>query len=174
MSRDGFFGRNNAYPYWAESRTDLNITLIVVALAAVLLVWLAPTSVKSLSNIKTAWENLTRPLRDVQENLGHAVAGLQGSGSVASVQFFGDALPLGSQAATGETEYLQIQTPTPNSNDTGRYYWRVRSYNIYLNDQWYAENVSSDTFYTGPGSHLTGRSGRIDRQFYIHCRYRRT
>lgn len=140
------FWKESRVSIWAESKTDLNITLIVVAIAAVLLVWLAPTSVKSLTNIKTAWEDLTRPLRDVQNDLGHATAGLQGGGSVASIQFFGDPLPLGNQAATGDTEYLQIQVPTPNSNDTGRYYWRVRSYNIYLNDQWYAENVSNEPF----------------------------
>jgi transglutaminase-like putative cysteine protease len=128
----------------AESRTDLNITFAAVALAAVLLVWLAPTSVKSFSDIKTAWQNLTRPVRDVQENLGHAVAGLQGSGRVVAIQFFGDALPLGNQAATGENAYLQIKTPLASS--TSRYYWRVRSYNIYLNNQWQAENVSSKLF----------------------------
>ena len=128
----------------AESRTDLNISLVVVALATVLLVWLAPTSVKSFSDAKTAWDNLTRPLRDVQKDLGHAVAGLQVSGVVRTVQFYGDALPLGHQATTGETVYLQIQVP--RVNNTGRYYWRVRSYNIFLNDQWYAENISNTTF----------------------------
>ncbi len=128
----------------AESRTDLNITLTVVALASVILVWLAPTSVKSFSNARTAWENLTRPLREVQKNLGHAVAGLQSSRKVITIQFFGDVLPLGRQAATGETIYLQIQTPLVNNKS--RYYWRVRSYNVFLNDQWYAENVSKMPF----------------------------
>ncbi len=128
----------------AESRTDLNITLTVVALVSVLLVWLAPTSVKSFSNARTAWENLTKPLREVQKNLGHAVAGLQARGKITTVQFFGDVLPLGRQAATGETAYLQIQTPLVNN--PSRYYWRVRSYNIFSNDQWYTENVSSTAF----------------------------
>jgi transglutaminase-like putative cysteine protease len=128
----------------AESRTDLNITLAVVAVAAVLLVWLAPTSVKSFSHVKSTWENLTRPLREIQNNLGHAVAGLQVGRKVRTVQVFGDTLPLGHQAATGESVYLRIQTPLANS--TVRYYWRVRSYNIFLNDQWYAENGSSIPF----------------------------
>jgi transglutaminase-like putative cysteine protease len=128
----------------AESRTDLNLTLVVVACAIVMLVWLAPTSAKSFSNIKTAWENLSRPLRDVQKNLGHAVAGIQGGGSVQPVEFYGDALPLGRQATTGETVYFRIQTPLAKS--TERYYWRVRSYNIFVNDQWYTENASNTYF----------------------------
>jgi transglutaminase-like putative cysteine protease len=127
-----------------ESRADLNISLVVVTLAAVLLVWLAPTSLKSFANAKTAWENFTRPLRDVQEDLGQAVGGLQGGGKLSTVQFYGEALALGNQAATGETAYFRIQTPLANS--TSRYYWRVRSYNIFLNDQWLAGNVSSTPF----------------------------
>ena len=128
----------------AESRMDLNITFAAVALATVLLVWLAPTSVKSFSDIGTAWQNLTRPVRDVQENLGHAVAGLQGSGKAGAVQFFGDALSLGKQAATGENAYLRIKTPL--ASNTSRYYWRVRSYNIYLDNQWSADNISRTLF----------------------------
>ena len=131
----------------AESRTDLNLTLAVVAFAVVMLVWLAPTSVKSFSDAKTAWEDLTRPLRDLQNNLGHAVAGLKGGGNVQTVEYYGDALPLGRQAATGETVYLRIRAPLVHGAD--RYYWRVRSYNIFLDDKWYAENVSNTPFAPG-------------------------
>jgi hypothetical protein len=125
----------------AESRTDLNITFIVLAFATVLLVWLAPTSMKSFSEIKTAWEKLSRPMRVVQNNLGHAVAGLQVPGKVGTLQFYGDTLSLGRQAALGDTAYLRVQTPLVNNSS--RYYWRVRSYNIYKNDQWFAEDGSS-------------------------------
>ncbi len=128
----------------AESKTDLHITIVVVALASVLLVWMAPTSAKSFSNAKTAWDNFTRPLRDVQKDLGNAVAGLQAGGKASAVQFFGDTLALGNQAASGEEAYLRIQVPL--ANNTSRYYWRVRSYNIFLNDQWHAQDVSSTLF----------------------------
>ena len=127
-----------------ESKTELNIILAVVALASVVLVWLAPTSLKSFSEIKTEWENLTSPLQDVQRNLGHAVAGLKAGANVRTIEYFGDALPLGHQAATGDTVYLRIRTPIVP--DAGRYYWRVRSYNIFLDDQWFAENVSNTSF----------------------------
>ena len=127
-----------------ESKSDLNILLTTVALATVVLVWMAPTSVKSLSNVKAAWENFTRPLRDVERDLGHAVAGLNASGNVQTMEFFGDALPLGSQAATGETVYLRIRTPPGISS--GRYYWRARSYNIFRNNQWFSGQFSSQPF----------------------------
>ncbi len=54
------------------------MTLAIVACAIVMVVWLAPTSAQSFADIKTAWENLSHPWRDVQQNLGNAVAGLQG------------------------------------------------------------------------------------------------
>jgi transglutaminase-like putative cysteine protease len=138
-----------------ESRTDLNITLITAALVLLVVVWLAPTSAKSFSNIKTAWENFSHPFRDVQENLGHAVAGLHAAGNVQPVDFYGDDLLLGSQAATGDTEYFRIRVPlgetdfrtgAPLYNGVDRYYWRVRSYNFFMNDQWYTRDAVNTRF----------------------------
>jgi transglutaminase-like putative cysteine protease len=131
----------------AESRTDLNITLAITASIIVMLVWLVPASAQQFSNIKTAWENITRPLRNVQENLGHAVVGLQSGTKAQSVEFFGDDLALGNQAATGTTEYFRIQAPVYYS--TQRYYWRARSYNFFLNDQWYTRNAYNTRFDPG-------------------------
>ncbi len=137
----------------ADSRTDLNVTLVIVSVILVLLVWLAPTSLESFSNIKIAWDNLTRPFHSVQENLGHAVAGLHATGNVQSVAFYGDMLVLGTQAATGDTVYFRIQAPTGEPEyahsqssiniSVPRYYWRVRSYNFFLNDQWYTRDASN-------------------------------
>ena len=97
----------------SDARTDLHLTLaMVVACVIVLLVWLAPTSAQSFSDVKTAWQNFTHPWRDVQNNLGNAVAGLQGAArATTGPLFYGEALALGSQAATGKTEYLRIQAP---------------------------------------------------------------
>ncbi len=127
-----------------ESRTDLNFTLVIAAFVIVALVWLAPTSAKQFSDIKTAWDKLSHPLRNVQENLGHAVAGLQAPGTVRPVEFYGDNLALGSQAATGEAELFRIRAPLENSQK--RYYWRVRSYNTFLNDQWYSVGATVTDF----------------------------
>ena len=127
-----------------ESRTDLNFTLVIAACVVVVLVWLAPTSAKQFSDIKTAWDKLSHPLRNVQENLGHAVAGLQAPGTVRPIEFYGDNLSLGDKAATGETELFRIRAPIEDGLQ--RYYWRVRSYNTYLNDQWYSVGATVTDF----------------------------
>jgi transglutaminase-like putative cysteine protease len=97
----------------------------------------------------------------VQENLGHAVAGLHAAGRVQPVEFYGDNLALGSQAATGETEYFRIRVPlgetdyrtgAPLYNTVDRYYWRVRSYDFFLNDQWYTRNATNTHFDPGQTS----------------------
>ncbi|MGD0879143.1 MAG: transglutaminase-like domain-containing protein, partial [Anaerolineales bacterium] len=143
----------------AESRTDLNITLVIASVILVLLVWLAPTSPQSFSNIKTAWDNLTRPFHTVQENLGQAVVGLHATGELQPVEFYGNTLTLGSQAATGDTVYFRIQAPTGEpeyghgpaslSYSLPRFYWQVRSYNFFLNDQWYTRDASDMPFQPG-------------------------
>jgi transglutaminase-like putative cysteine protease len=133
-----------------EARTDLNFIIAVVALSTIVLVWLAPTSVKSLSDIKAAWDKITHPLHDVQENLGHAVAGLQVAGTVQRVEYYGDALALGRQASIGESTFLRIQSPTGSGAE--RYYWRVRSYNIFKNDVWQTGNVSQTPFVPDQGT----------------------
>ncbi len=130
-----------------ESRSDLHLTLVGVAIAIVILVWSIPTSAKSFAKIKSSWEQFTRPMRTVQENLGNAVSGLQSNQPAVPGEYYGNALGLGNQAATGDSVFFRIQTPP--SDSTGRYYWRVRSYNIFLNDQWYSENVSAVPFIPG-------------------------
>ena len=129
---------------FSESRTELNITLIMVAIIIVMLAWLTPTSTKFITDAKTAWDEFTHPVRSVQENLGNAVAGLQGGSKIQTADFYGDVLALGRQAATGETAYFRIQAPS--SDSTLRYYWQVRAYNVFQNDQWYAMHTSSTPF----------------------------
>ena len=128
----------------AESRTDLNVILIIAACIILALVWLTPTSAKSFSNLKTAWQKLSRPLQNVQQDLGHAVAGLNAPAKVQPVIFYGSTLSLGNQAATGESEYFRIQAPIMSG--LPRYYWRVRAYNYFVNGQWYTRDASDMSF----------------------------
>jgi transglutaminase-like putative cysteine protease len=128
----------------SESRADLNITLAITTFMIMTVVWLAPTSAKSFSDIKTAWENLNRPLHKVRENLGHVVAGLNAAGSVPLVEFYGENMALGSQAATGTTVYFRIRPPINYSMQ--HYYWQVRTYNFFQNDQWYTRDASNSDF----------------------------
>jgi transglutaminase-like putative cysteine protease len=129
----------------AESRTDLNFSMAVVAIVAILLVWSAPTSAKSLRSIKDVWERLTHPLTSVREQLSHAVAGLEAAAPPQPpVEYYGDVLSLGRQTKTGANTFFRVEVPAGNS--TMRFYWRVRSYGIFTNEQWQSENPSRMPF----------------------------
>jgi transglutaminase-like putative cysteine protease len=128
----------------AESATDLNIIFGVTALLLVVLVWGAPASAHPVTSARIAWENLTRPWRERQEELNRSVESLQ-SDQVQTVEFYGDTLALGGQAETGSDAYLNIRVPLLNGAD--RYYWRVRTYDLYQNGQWIT-NYSFDEPFT--------------------------
>ena len=132
--RKRLFWKEQRVSFSAESWTDLNITILVAAVLLVFLAWITPATGRPIMAAKIAWENISRPLDKLRENLGNAVAGLKGYEQGTIVEFYGDTLALGQQAATGESVYLRIRVPLTGRAD--RYYWRVRTYDQYLDNKW--------------------------------------
>ncbi len=85
----------------AESITDLNIMIGAAALALVVLAWVAPVSGRPITSARVMWENLTRPIREKQQDLNRTIQSLQ-SNQKGVLEFYGDTLGLGRQAETGE------------------------------------------------------------------------
>ena len=127
----------------ADSITDLNMIFVVAALALVVLVWVVPASGQPVTSARVMWENLTRPWREKQQNLNRAVESLRGD-QVHTIAFYGDTLGLGREAQTGDGTYLRISVPPVNGSE--RYYWRVRTYDLYQNDQWYTNYAFDEPF----------------------------
>ena len=128
------FWREHRVSLSSESWTDLNLAIPVVALVLIMLTWLIPASGWQVETLKRTWQNITQPLEKIRETLGNAIAGLQGYESSKLVEFYGNTLSLGQKAATGEGIYLRISAPLVGRAD--RYYWRVRTYDMYLDNQW--------------------------------------
>ena len=137
-----------------ESARNMNIIFLVAAFVVVILAWFAPSSGRPVTAVKVLWDNLTRPLRK-DDSLGNAVAGLQNQNTRA-VEFYSDTLALGVQAATGEDVYLHIHIP--RFHEAGFYYWRVRTYNLYLNNEWSTSDLSSERAGANEGSFLLADS----------------
>ena len=133
----------------AEAVIDLNIIIGVAALALIVLVWAAPASGRPVTSARIMWENLTRPWRQKQQDLNRTVQSLRGD-QVHTLEFYGDTLSLGRQAETGEDTYLRISAPLINGAD--RYYWRVRTYDLYRDDQWYTNYAFDEPFMPNQGS----------------------
>ncbi len=127
----------------AEAITDLNIVMGVAALILVLVVWALPVSGQPLATARAVWEDVTRPVRERQEELRRTIQSLQGD-QIRGEELFGDTLGLGREAATGNDVFLRIRAPLFGGPD--RYYWRVRTYDLYDNDQWFTEFASQASF----------------------------
>lgn len=119
----------------SESIQDLNIILIMISAAIILFSWMIPVNSHQLSNIRTAWEKISKPWQSVRNDLGNAIAGLERNPRGTSKDLFGrEYLQLGQKAISGETPVFNVTLPQdPLSN---RYYWRVRIYDQFNNDQW--------------------------------------
>ncbi len=129
----------------SDSTTDLNLALILTALMVILLAWIAPSPTRPADSAKSLWENITQPLEQIREDLGNAVAGLeQGSeGGTPTADFYGDAMTLGLQGASGDTVLFVARVPT--TLGIRQYYWRVRTYDNYTDDAWHTTAASRRT-----------------------------
>jgi transglutaminase-like putative cysteine protease len=118
-----------------ESGQDLTIMLVTFTSAIILLAWAIPVNNHQLSNIKTAWVKISEPWQSVRKDLGNAIAGLENNSKGSSNDLFGsDLLPLGQEAITGETAVFNVTLPPDLLSN--RFYWRIRIYDQYNDDQW--------------------------------------
>jgi transglutaminase-like putative cysteine protease len=118
----------------SESWTDLNLAIPATALVLIFLAWIIPATGQPVVAAKAIWESATHPLDRMRENLGNVIAGVRGSDQRTPVEFYGDSLSLGQRASTGTNTYLRIRVPV--SEGSARYYWRVRTYDQYHENQW--------------------------------------
>ena len=157
---------------WRESRvwvsseaiTDLNIFVGAAALALVALVWIAPVSGRPITSARIAWQNLTRPWRERQQDLNKTIQSLQNR-QPGTAEIYGDSLSLGRQAATSSDIFAEIRAPL--TGGAIRYYWRVRSYDLYQNDQWYSNYPYDQPFIPSEGSIAIADPQGVTAEFLI-------
>jgi hypothetical protein len=125
---------------WSERRVFVNDEawsnimggLFMTVAVTLLIAWLLPTSISSVQAATDAWTNMTRGVRD---RLSNAVTSLTGPNGKPGVNFYSANLPLGQNAAVGDSPVFNVEVlDAPASNL--RYYWRGRVYDNYSNGQW--------------------------------------
>ena len=142
--RKRIFWKEHHVSFSAESWTDLNLALPVAALVLILVAWLTPATGHPMVAAKEVWQAVTRPLDKLRQNLSNAISGLKRSDQGAIVEFYGSTLILGQNASSGTNTYLRIRVPLTGRAD--RYYWRVRTYDQYQNNQWQSINALTEPF----------------------------
>ena len=125
----------------SESVTDLNGTMLIAAVVLVFLAWVAPSPAHPIEAVGRLWGRVTKFWQPVLDDLGNAVAGLEGRTIGVSNDFYGDTLELGTSAATGDTVIFTVLAASPK--EVPRYYWRVRIYDQYEKDKWIGSSPNS-------------------------------
>lgn len=115
-----------------ESWTNVLWGLFVAVSIAVVIAWIFPTSINSVQSAATAWSRMTRGIRD---RFSNAVTSLQGPYGAVDSNFYGTSLPLGENAARGDTTVFSVRVLKPPDAFL-RFYWRGRVYDTYSDGQW--------------------------------------
>ena len=161
--RKRLFWKEQRVSFSAESWTDLNLAIPAAALVLIFLAWITPATGQQVVAAKVAWESITRPLDKMRQNLGNAIAGLRGYDQATIVAFYGDTLALGQRALSGNNIYLRISVPLIGRAD--RYYWRVRTYDQYLNNEWHSVYAFNEPFTPDQPSLLLADIHGLSREF---------
>ncbi len=163
--RKRLFWREHQVWFSTESANDINLTTLGVAVLLIFLTWAAPASSQPIATAQTMWKNLTQPLEQARKDLGNAIAGLRGKQNAGSIDFYAADLSLGSQAAAGTGLVFTVRLPA--TQETVRYYWRVRTYDQYADGSWHT--TATSRFAASPDRLLdvTDIAGILTSDFYF-------
>ena len=128
----------------ADSLTDLNLAIPAAALVLIFMAWIMPAAGRPGDTAHVAWDSITRPLEETRKNLANAIAGLQGKNQNATTEFYGNLLSLGKRASSNNRLYLEIHVPVTQGGN--RFYWRVRTYDQYLDNKWQSVYASKEPY----------------------------
>ncbi len=138
------FWKAHHVSFSAEAWTDINIAFPIAALVLILAAWLSPATGRPVLAARIAWQNINRPFDNLRHDLSNAVTGLKGGVQGTIVDIYGNTLSLGLSASTGDNVYLRISAPLTGGAD--RYYWRVRTYDQFVDNQWQSGDVYTEPF----------------------------
>jgi len=129
------FWRENQIRISADSRKEMDLALVIYASAILLLAWVIPAPTRPVLIAQYAWDRISEPWQNTRKDLGNAVAGLEGTSSSSTNDYYNsDLLELGQKAITGNATIFNVEVPSKPV--AVRYYWRVRVYDEYNNGQW--------------------------------------
>jgi len=142
--RKKFFWKEHKVWYSSEAAADLNLSILIISLVLIFVTWLAPASDQPIVTAKKVWDRLSQPFQQTRRDLGNAISGLQAEKSQRPINFYGSDLTLGQQASGGTDMLFKVRIPRVQT--VARYYWRVRTYDEYLNGGWHTTGTSGIGF----------------------------
>jgi transglutaminase-like putative cysteine protease len=154
----------------SEPGFDLTNGMLITAAALVIVAWSFPTPAAVLPVVAHFWQRVNEPFQTTRERIGDMLAALHGPTRV-SGELYGSTLALGTEASQGDGEMFSAAPPT---FDYPRYYWRVRVYDTFTDEQWGVSASTSETFSPDqpnlPAESAFGQTG----DFYFNWKTNRT
>lgn len=130
-----------------DNRVELTSGMAITAGLVILIAWTVPASISSLDSAVTTWNRITEPWREFTQEMESAVSALDSPSGGKSGQFFGTELALGRGFPLSDTVMFEVKVPElPGDVRPPRYYWRGRTYDYFVNGDWYTTGTTREEY----------------------------
>jgi transglutaminase-like putative cysteine protease len=121
-----------------DNSLELTSSMAIAAGLIIIISWSVPATVSSWNSAVRTWNKVTQPWRNFTERMETAVSALESPSGGKRGEFFGSELALGRGFPISDAIMFEVETPdlAPDQKPP-RYYWRGRTYDTFLNGQWY-------------------------------------
>ncbi|MGZ9226520.1 MAG: transglutaminase family protein, partial [Anaerolineales bacterium] len=130
-----------------DNRLDLTTTMAIAAGLIIVVSWTVPPSISNLDSAVRTWNRFTRPWRDFTHNMENAFEALESPSGGRRGEFFGSELALGLGFPLSDSVMFTVEVPDlPADERPPRYYWRGRTYDYFVEEQWYTTGTTRENY----------------------------
>jgi transglutaminase-like putative cysteine protease len=130
-----------------DTGIDLTSSMAVAAGLIIVVAWTVPASLSSMNTAVKTWNRVTKPWHEFTENMKNAVSALESPSGGKNGEFFASNLALGRGFPLSDLVMFEVETPdVPFEEKPPRYYWRGRTYDRFLNEQWYTSGTVREDY----------------------------
>ncbi len=130
-----------------DNSVDLTSSMAIAAGLIILVAWTVPPSLTSMKSAVKTWNQITRPWRQFTDKMENAVSALESPSGRTRGQYFGSQLALGRGFPQSDLVMFRVETPDVNFDQRPpRYYWRGRTYDRFVNGQWYTSGTVREEY----------------------------
>ena len=130
-----------------DNSVDLTSSMAIAAGLIIILAWTTPGSLSSMKSAVKTWNRVTRPWHEFTQKMENAVSALESPSGGTRGEFFGSQLALGRGFPLSDLVMFDVEAPDlPVDQRPPRYYWRGRTYDRFVNGQWYTTGTAREEY----------------------------
>lgn len=121
-----------------KAQSDLRKAMLIFIIIVLAISWMIPLTKTQTRRYSEFWSNLTKPWESLVNKIGRALEPLRNA-TIGAEGSFDATLTLGTSTTLGNSTLFTV-TPDDTLPFGLNQYWKVRSYNLYMNDMWLTSN----------------------------------